>query len=81
MYAADATRPIPGARRGAGQAARAAVRGLDISSYQHGRAPIDWPQLARYGLRFVAVKVSEGTYYRNPYYQSDGRGPSRRDSR
>jgi GH25 family lysozyme M1 (1,4-beta-N-acetylmuramidase) len=47
------------------------VRGLDISSYQHRRMPIDWPLLARDGIRFVAVKVSEGTYYRNPYYSSD----------
>jgi len=49
------------------------VHGLDISSYQHGRTPIDWPLLARHGIRFVSVKVSEGTYYRNPFYQSDAR--------
>ncbi len=49
------------------------VRGLDISSYQHGGTPIDWSQLARDGMSFVAVKVSEGTYYRNPYYSSDVR--------
>jgi lysozyme len=47
------------------------VRGLDISSYQHRRTPIDWRLLARDGIRFVAVKISEGTYYRNPYYSSD----------
>jgi GH25 family lysozyme M1 (1,4-beta-N-acetylmuramidase) len=50
------------------------ARGLDISSYQHGRTPVDWRLLARHGISFVSVKVSEGTYYRNPYYQSDGRG-------
>jgi len=49
------------------------VRGLDISSYQHGRGPIDWRLLARHGISFVAVKASEGTYYRNPYYRSDVR--------
>lgn len=49
------------------------VRGLDVSSYQHGKRPINWLLLARHGIRFVAVKASEGTYYRNPYYQSDGR--------
>jgi GH25 family lysozyme M1 (1,4-beta-N-acetylmuramidase) len=49
------------------------VRGLDISSYQHGRTPINWRLLARDGIGFVAVKVSEGTYYRNPYYPSDVR--------
>jgi len=75
----------PGAHAAPGQAADAAVarpgvarpgtvRGLDISSYQHGRRPINWRLLARHGIRFVAVKASEGTYYRNPYYQSDGRG-------
>ena len=75
--AADAAAARPGAvRPGAVRPGLAAApaRGLDISSYQHGRAPIDWPQLARHGISFVAVKASEGTYYRNPYYQSDGRG-------
>ncbi len=66
-----------GAEAGAQAAAASGsgpARGLDISSYQHGGTPIDWPQLARHGISFVAVKASEGTYYRNPYYQSDGRG-------
>ncbi len=49
------------------------VRGLDISSYQHTRKPIDWRMLARHGISFVAVKATEGTYYRNPYYRSDVR--------
>lgn len=74
----------PGAHAAPGQAADAAVarpgvarpgtvRGLDISSYQHGKAPINWPLLARHGISFVSVKVSEGTYYHNPYYQADVR--------
>ncbi len=56
--------------------ARAAypARGLDISSYQHAGKPIDWPLLARHGISFVAVKATEGTYYRNPYYRADVRG-------
>jgi GH25 family lysozyme M1 (1,4-beta-N-acetylmuramidase) len=49
------------------------LRGLDVSAYQHRGAPIDWLRLARDGLDFVAVKASEGTYYRNPYYPSDAR--------
>jgi GH25 family lysozyme M1 (1,4-beta-N-acetylmuramidase) len=51
------------------------VRGLDISSYQHlGHAKtINWRQLARQGIRFTAVKATEGTYYRNPYYAADVR--------
>jgi len=68
-YAADATAAGPALAR----PLTPAVRGLDISSYQHGRTPINWRLLARYGIRFVAVKVSEGTYYRNPYYRSDVR--------
>jgi GH25 family lysozyme M1 (1,4-beta-N-acetylmuramidase) len=49
------------------------IRGLDVSAHQHAGSPINWGLLARQGLRFVAVKVSEGTYYRNPYYASDAR--------
>lgn len=71
----------PGAHASPGRAAFAAaarpgaqtVRGLDISSYQHGRKPINWRLLARHGISFVSVKASEGTYYRNPYYRSDVR--------
>src|SRR6201996_315044 len=47
------------------------LRGLDVSAFQHTRSPIDWRLLAAQGIRFVAVKVSEGTYYVNPYYRSD----------
>jgi GH25 family lysozyme M1 (1,4-beta-N-acetylmuramidase) len=68
-YAAGAA--VAGAA--AARAGAQPVRGLDISSYQHGRTPIDWRLLARHGIRFVSVKVSEGTYYRNPYYRSDVR--------
>jgi lysozyme len=50
-----------------------AVRGLDISAYQHAGSAIDWSLLPGQGIRFVAIKVSEGTYYVNPYYPSDSR--------
>jgi len=76
----------PGAHAATGQATRAsqaarashagrtrAVRGLDISAYQHAGAPINWQRLARDGLRFVSIKAAEGTYYRNPYYAADAR--------
>ena len=55
------------------------VRGLDISSYQHaGETPaIDWQKLALDGIRFAAIKASEGDYYRNPYYASDVRNASK----
>lgn len=54
------------------------VRGLDISSYQHlGHATaINWQQLARQGIGFTAVKATEGTYYRNPFYAADVRNAS-----
>jgi GH25 family lysozyme M1 (1,4-beta-N-acetylmuramidase) len=48
-----------------------AVRGLDISAYQHAGSAIDWDLLPGQGIRFVAIKASEGTYYVNPYYPSD----------
>jgi GH25 family lysozyme M1 (1,4-beta-N-acetylmuramidase) len=55
-----------------GGATTMAVRGVDVSSYQHqGRAAINWAGLKRAGYRFVAVKATEGTYYFNPYYRSD----------
>jgi lysozyme len=66
--AADGPQAAAAARRAA-----LPVRGLDISSYQHGKKPINWPLLTRAGIRFVSVKVSEGTYYRNPFYRSDVR--------
>src|SRR5579862_6318988 len=53
----------PGARAAATGPAGHPVRGLDISAYQHTGAPIHWRMLSRQGIRFVAIKVSEGTYY------------------
>jgi GH25 family lysozyme M1 (1,4-beta-N-acetylmuramidase) len=53
------------------------VRGIDISVYQHADGPIDWRELDRHGIRFVAIKVSESAYYTNPYYLSDARGAAR----
>jgi GH25 family lysozyme M1 (1,4-beta-N-acetylmuramidase) len=48
------------------------LRGVDVSSFQHRDGnPIDWQTLVRDGIRFAGIKVSEGTYYANPYYLSD----------
>jgi GH25 family lysozyme M1 (1,4-beta-N-acetylmuramidase) len=55
----------------------AKVSGLDISAYQHVGSPIDWGLLAADGNRFVAIEVSEGTYYVNRYYRSDARAATR----
>jgi GH25 family lysozyme M1 (1,4-beta-N-acetylmuramidase) len=52
-------------------------RGIDISAYQNANGPIDWRELASHGVRFVAIKASEATYYTNPYYRSDARAASR----
>lgn len=54
--------------------ASARIRGLDISSFQHANGPINWRLLARHGMRFVAIKVSEGIYYTNRDYAADARG-------
>src|SRR5271163_3904778 len=48
-------------------------RGIDISAYQNANGPIDWRELASRGIRFVAIKASEDTYYTNPYYLADAR--------
>jgi len=56
----------PTAKQGA-----AAIRGLDVSAYQHTGDPINWNSLAKQGLKFAAIKVSEGTYYVNRYYRQD----------
>jgi GH25 family lysozyme M1 (1,4-beta-N-acetylmuramidase) len=62
---------VPGAAAVVTERVGAPVRGMDISSYQHAGTPIDWAVLATHGIRFVAIKASEGTYYFNPYYASD----------
>lgn len=49
------------------------IRGIDVSSYQHIGRTINWQAVARSGIKFAAVKVSEGTYYTNPYYAGDAR--------
>jgi lysozyme len=62
---------VPGAGAVVTERAGGPVRGMDISAYQHAGTPIDWAVLATHGIRFVAIKASEGTYYLNPYYASD----------
>ena len=47
-------------------------QGVDVASFQHpGGAAIDWSQAAASGIRFAAVKATEGAYYQNPYALSD----------
>ena len=55
-----------------------AVRGVDVAAFQHPvttadpqGAPIDWPRVVADGIRFAAVKATEGNYYVNPFYAGD----------
>jgi GH25 family lysozyme M1 (1,4-beta-N-acetylmuramidase) len=50
---------------------RATVRGIDVSSHQ-GR--VNWNHWWNRGKRFVWVKATEGTGYRNPYFGQQYRG-------
>lgn len=62
-------------RTAAGTTAASPVPGVDVSSYQHPNgAPIDWGAVAASGVKFAAVKATEGTYYTSPYAATDLRG-------
>jgi GH25 family lysozyme M1 (1,4-beta-N-acetylmuramidase) len=53
-------------------AAKGAERGVDVASYQHPNgAAINWPRVHASGIRFAAVKATEGAYYRNPHALAD----------
>lgn len=47
-------------------------QGVDVASFQHpAGAAINWSQVAASGIRFAAVKATEGAYYQNPYALTD----------
>jgi GH25 family lysozyme M1 (1,4-beta-N-acetylmuramidase) len=49
-----------------------AVQGVDVASYQHPNgAAIKWASVAADGIRFAAVKATEGAYYQNKYAPGD----------
>lgn len=49
-----------------------ALQGVDVASFQHTSASIDWSQVATTsGVQFAAVKATEGAYYKNPYALTD----------
>jgi GH25 family lysozyme M1 (1,4-beta-N-acetylmuramidase) len=52
------------------QAPPGAARGVDVADYQE-RYGINWSQVAGSGVRFAAIKATEGTYYTNPYAPAD----------
>ena len=75
QLAGPATRASPG-RQGPGltspAATKGAERGVDVASHQHPNgAAINWPRVHASGIRFAAVKATEGAYYRNPYGLAD----------
>jgi GH25 family lysozyme M1 (1,4-beta-N-acetylmuramidase) len=56
-------------------AAASLLQGIDVSSHQHlNGAAINWDDVATDGYKFAFIKVSEGSYYVNPYYASDAAG-------
>jgi GH25 family lysozyme M1 (1,4-beta-N-acetylmuramidase) len=49
-----------------------AAQGVDIASFQHpNNAAIDWTKVAGAGIKFAAVKATEGAYYQNPFAPAD----------
>ena len=50
--------------------APAGVPGVDVASYQESGG-ISWAQVAGAGIKFAAIKVSEGNYYVNPWARAD----------
>src|SRR5215469_3274168 len=70
-----AVAPKAGVRAAALPAAASTVQGIDVSSFQHpGGAAINWSSqngVASAGYKFAFVKVSEGSYYVNPYSAAD----------
>jgi GH25 family lysozyme M1 (1,4-beta-N-acetylmuramidase) len=70
-----AAAPKASVRSGSASAAASTVQGIDVSSYQHpDGAAIDWSDVAAAGYKFAFIKVTEGSYYPNPYYASDAEG-------
>jgi len=63
---------------GSSAAAASTVQGIDVASFQHPTsaqypdgAPIDWTDVAAAGYKFAFIKVTEGSYYVNPFYAPD----------
>ncbi len=66
--------PVPAAEVSEITSARPAgypVAGIDLSSHDHERNPVQWRLELAAGSRFVYVKATEGTWYVNPHFDSD----------
>jgi GH25 family lysozyme M1 (1,4-beta-N-acetylmuramidase) len=48
-----------------------AWQGVDVASYQEQPSPINWSKVAGAGIKFAAVKATEGDYYTNKYALTD----------
>jgi GH25 family lysozyme M1 (1,4-beta-N-acetylmuramidase) len=49
-----------------------AAQGIDVSSHQESQSGgINWKTIAGDGIKFAAVKSTEGAYYTNPYALTD----------
>jgi GH25 family lysozyme M1 (1,4-beta-N-acetylmuramidase) len=73
-------RQLAGPAGGSGRTSQAAItgaipgaaQGVDVASFQHPSGDaIDWSKVAAAGIRFAAVKATEGTYYTNPFALTD----------
>ncbi len=47
-----------------------AIQGVDVSSFQE-TGGINWANTAAAGIKFAAIKATEGAYYVNPYARAD----------
>ncbi|MET8945494.1 lysozyme [Streptomyces sp. NPDC004542] len=71
LVAAAAALTVGAAAPVGGPATADLLRGHDVSSHQK---TVDWPDVKARGARFVYIKATESTDYRNPYFaqQYDG---------
>src|SRR5215469_10522697 len=52
--------------------APAGVPGVDVASFQHpSGAAINWALVGSAGIKFAAIKATEGNYYTNPWTRGD----------
>lgn len=51
-----------------GDKSRPRVDAIDISSYQGGLSQADFKTMARYGVKTIIIKATQGTDYANPYF-------------
>ena len=69
-HAGDAKNGVTENEPGSGLAG--AVQGVDVAGFQHpGGVSINWRKVARAGIKFAAIKATEGAYYRNPFALTD----------